>query len=124
VLAEGLPLLRGVPLDGQRWLWADEEYLASALAGDAVAMPTELATQRLQAGDMYGALAATDAGRWVIPMHDQLTELSLRASIAAGDRRRAVAVYEAYERAAAARREPVAQEIVELRNELTGATPA
>ena len=117
-LAGGLELLRGVPFEGQQWLWADEGYLASSMAAQAVTMVTELATLRLQVGDVRGALSATDLGLRVIPLHDQLTELSIQAWIAGGDRRTALAVYEAYERATAARGEAVAEEIAHLRNEL------
>ncbi|MDP9387049.1 MAG: bacterial transcriptional activator domain-containing protein [Actinomycetota bacterium] len=118
VLAEGLQMLRGVPFEGQQWLWADEDYLASSIAAEAVTMATELTTLRLQAGDIRGALAATDVGLHVIPLHDQLTELSIQAWIASGERRTALSVYEAYERATAARGEAVAPEIARLRNEL------
>ncbi|MDP9389087.1 MAG: bacterial transcriptional activator domain-containing protein [Actinomycetota bacterium] len=118
VLTEGLRLLRGVPFEGQQWLWADEDYLSSSTAAEAVAMATELATLRLQSGDIRGALAATDVGLRVIPLHDQLTELSMQAWIACGERRTALSVYEAYERATAARGEAIAPEIARLRNEL------
>ena len=121
-LADGLALLRGVPLDGAPWLWADQDYLAGTLAGQAVTMVIELASLRLQAGDVRGTLAATDVGLAVIPLHDQLTELSMQAWMASGDRRTALAVYEAYERATAARGESVAAEIAHLRNELMRAT--
>jgi DNA-binding SARP family transcriptional activator len=118
VLAGGLGLLRGVPFEGRRWLWADEEFLSSNVAIEAVAMVTELATLRLKAGDVRGALEATDAGLRVIPLHDQLIELSMQAWITVGDRNAALAVYESYERATAARGEEVAAEIAELRNRL------
>jgi DNA-binding SARP family transcriptional activator len=118
VLAGGLELLRGVPFEGRRWLWADEEFLSSKVAIEAVAMVTELATLRLKAGDVRGALEATDAGLRVIPLHDQLIELSMRAWMAVGDRNAALAVYESYERATAARGEEVAAEIADLRNQL------
>ena len=96
----------------------DEDYLTSSMAAEAVAMATELATLRLRNGDIRGALAATDVGLHVIPLHDQLTELSIQAWMASGERRTAIAVYEAYERATAARGEAVAPEIARLRNEL------
>ncbi|MBW3642291.1 MAG: bacterial transcriptional activator domain-containing protein [Actinobacteria bacterium] len=118
VLAQGLQLLRGVPFEGHQWLWADQEYLSSSTAAEAVAMATELTTLRLQGGDIRGALAATDVGLRVIPLHDQLTELSMQAWIASGERRTALSVYEAYERATAARGEAVCPEIARLRNEL------
>ena len=88
-LAGAMHLLRGVPLEGQPWLWADLEHTASRLAVQAVSVATDLATLRLQAGDIRGALDATDVGLRVIPSHDQLIELSIRAWMANGDRRTA-----------------------------------
>jgi hypothetical protein len=116
VLAEGLALLRGVPFEGHQWLWADD--LSPSMAAEAASAAMELANLRLQAGDVRGALAATDVGLQVIPLHDELTRLSMQAWITDGDRRRALAVYEAYERATAARGEAVAPEVAQLRNEL------
>lgn len=81
-------------------------------------MSTELASLRLQTGDIRGSLAAAGVGLQVIPLHDQLTELSMQAWIASGERRTALSIYEAYERATAARGEAVAPEIARLRNEL------
>lgn len=118
VLADGLQILRGVPFEGQQWLWADEDYLTSSMAAEAVSMSTELASLRLQTGDIRGSLAAAGVGLQVIPLHDQLTELSMQAWIASGERRTALSIYEAYERATAARGEAVAPEIARLRNEL------
>jgi hypothetical protein len=124
VLAEGLPLLRGVPFEDRQWLWADEDYVASSVAADAASFAHLLATLRLEMGDVRGALAATEAGLRIIPLHDQLTELSMQALVAGGDRRSALAVYEAYERAVVARGEAVADEVALLRNELVRATTA
>lgn len=116
VLAEGLELVRGIPFEGSPWLWADD--FVSDMSVDVVDMILELAQLRLQAGDMRGAVAAASVGLRVIPLHEQLTELSMQAWTASGERRRALDVYEAYERAVAARGEEVAPEIARLRNEL------
>lgn len=118
VLADGLDLLRGVPLEGQHWLWADEGYLASSIAVEVVNYVIELATRCLGLGDVRGALAATTAGLRVIPLHNQLTELSMHAWIADGNPETALAMYEAYERATAARGESVDERIARLRNGL------
>ncbi|HVF74818.1 MAG TPA: bacterial transcriptional activator domain-containing protein [Acidimicrobiales bacterium] len=121
VLAEGLELVRGIPFEGSPWLWADD--LVSDMSVDVVDMILDLAQLRLQAGDMRGAVEAAGVGLRVIPLHEQLTELSMQAWTASGERRRALDVYEAYERAVAARGEEVAPEIARLRNELLRAVP-
>jgi DNA-binding SARP family transcriptional activator len=118
VLAGALPLLRGVPLDGREWLWADEQFVASSLAVKAAGMAIDLATSRLRAGEVADALVATEAGLRIIPGHEELVRLSIQAWVDKGDRRTALRVYETYERAAAARDEQVAPAIAKLRNQL------
>lgn len=123
VLAQGLPLLRGVPFEGHPSLWADEEFVASTVAVAGATLAVELATLRLNAGDPGGALEATGAGLHVIAGHEELVRLSMLAWVAAGDRAAAVTVYTDYERAVSTRGESVSTAIAELRKAiLTSAT--
>jgi hypothetical protein len=118
VLSSGAPLMRGAPLQGADWLWADDQSLRSRLAVQAVELATRLATFRLEAGDVRGAAEAADLGHAVIPFHDECTALSIEALAAGGDRAGALARFDDYERQAIARGESIAPEIAKLRNTL------
>ena len=117
-LEGGLKLTRGVPLDGVRWLWADDNHLSSNVAMVGSSLATELAELRLQAGQTDAAIAATSVGLEVIPGNEELIRLRIQACIDSGDRRAAFKAYEKYEGAAAARGESVGPAIAALRNEL------
>jgi len=118
VLSGGVPLLRGAPLQGAEWQWADDQSIRSRLAVQAVELATRLATLRLEAGDLRGASEASDLGHAVIPFHDECTALAIQALAASGDRSSALAKCEDYERQAMARGEAVAPEVAKLRNDL------
>ena len=118
VLAGAVDLIRGVPLQGAEWEWADDQSVRSRLAVQAVEMATRLATLRLEAGDMRGASDASDLGHAVIPFHDECTALAIQALAAAGDRPAALAKYEDYERQAIARGEAIAPAVAKVRNDL------
>jgi hypothetical protein len=119
VLAGGLERIRGVPLIGTNWVWADDNHLSSNMAMAASALATDLAALRLQLGQTAAAVAATTVGLQVIPGNDELTRLRIQACIDGGDRREAWSVYEEYARRTAARGEDIHPDIVELRNQLT-----
>jgi hypothetical protein len=119
VLAGGLERIRGVPLIGTNWVWADDNHLSSNMAMAASALATDLAALRLQLGQTADAVAATTVGLQVIPGNDELTRLRIQACIDGGDRREAWSVYEEYARRTAARGEDIHPDIVELRNQLT-----
>lgn len=117
-LAGGLHLARGVPLDGVRWLWADDNHLSSNVAMVGSALATRLAELRLQAGQTDATIDATSVGLEVIPGNEELIRLRMQACIDSGDRRAAFNVYEKYEGVTAARGESVGPAIAALRNEL------
>jgi DNA-binding SARP family transcriptional activator len=118
VLAGGLDLVRGVPLAGVEWLWADDNHLSSNLAMIGAALATELAVLRLQGGQTAAAIDATTVGLEVIPGNEELIRLRMQACIDGGDRRAALTVYEKYESVTAARGESIGPAIAALRNEL------
>jgi DNA-binding SARP family transcriptional activator len=118
VLADGVDVMRGVPLQGAEWQWADDQSVRSRLAVQAVEMATQLATLRLQAGDMRGASDASELGHAVIPFHDECTALAIQALAAAGNRPAALAKYDDYERQAMSRGEAIAPEVAKVRNDL------
>jgi DNA-binding SARP family transcriptional activator len=118
VLADGVDLMRGVPMEGTEWQWADDQSVRSRLAVQAVEMATQLAALRLEAGDMRGASEASELGHAVIPFHDECTALAIQALAAAGDRPAALAKYDDYERQAMSRGEAIAPEVAKVRNDL------
>lgn len=118
VLAGGAGLMRGAPLGGVEWQWADDQALRSRIAVQAVELAAELARFRLAAGDLRGAAEAGDLGHSVIPFHDECTVLAIQALAGAGDRTAAIARYEDYERQAMARGEAIAPEVARVRNEM------
>ena len=117
-LAGGLNLVRGEPLAGVKWLWADESplYHNMGMAGSALA--TRLAELRLEAGQTDAVIDAATAGERVIPGNNKLVRLRMQACIDSGDRRGALVVYEKYAAAAAQRGDSIAPEIADLRNDL------
>ena len=84
----------------------------------------ELARRCLTHGDVDGVLAATAVGLGVLPGHEELVCLRMRALAAAGDRSAVRREFAGYERAVLA--DPwsggeLADPVVALRNELLGA---
>ncbi|MDQ6616592.1 MAG: hypothetical protein M3083_18075 [Actinomycetota bacterium] len=117
-LAGGLHLVRGAPLAGEKWLWADENHLSTNLAMLGSAVATELAAQRLKAGQTETAIDATTVGLEVIPNNEELIRLRMQACIDGGDRRAALNVYEKYVGVTTSRGERIGPAIAALRNEL------
>lgn len=127
VLEPAVQLVRGEPFEGTSYLWADAEGITSRSVMVAVTACAELARHHLALGDVDGVLAATEIGFRVLPGHEELLALRLRAHARAGDRSAVKAEWAAYERTLAA--DPWADDppehLVALRQELlAGATPA
>jgi two-component SAPR family response regulator len=118
VLSSGVALVRGAPLAGAEWEWADDQSLRSRLAIQTVELATRLARLRLGGGDLRGAAEAADIGQTVIPFHDECTALAIEALAQGGDQPAARARYHDYERRAIATGEPVAHEVARVRNAL------
>ena len=101
-LGSALALVRGAPLLGSRFRWADDEALTSSLTLSVVDAAREYAESALLAGDDAGVLRATAAGLVVLPGHEELIALRLRAHHAAGRHAALRSEWEAYCRAAQA----------------------
>ncbi len=85
ILRDALEMVRDVPYAGTNWLWPDGEGLPSNLTLLAVNAATEMAQRCLQTGDIDAVFWATSLGLRVLPGHDELVCLRMRAHGARGD---------------------------------------
>jgi len=127
VLAPAVELIRALPFSTTRYLWPDSEGITTALIMTAISASSRLAEAYLELGDDAGVYRATEAGLGVIPGHEELIALRLRAHGRNGDQAGLRSEWEAYRRAL--ERDPWADaepswRLVELRNELLGLDPA
>jgi len=97
-LEGAVALIRGAPLADVAYLWADGESIPSRLTLLAVRAAAELAELHLARHDADGALRATEVGLRVLPAHEGLVCLRMRAHAAGGDDASVRAEYESYER--------------------------
>jgi Bacterial transcriptional activator domain len=121
VLAPAVELLRGMPFEGTSYLWPDAEGITSNLVLLGTGAAAELAAHCLSIGDVPGVFDATARGLAVLPGHEELIALRMRAHGAAGDRAGVRHEWERYERTVVADPwsdgEP-APKLVQLRREL------
>jgi DNA-binding SARP family transcriptional activator len=123
-LTGALDLIRGAPYTGVHYLWPDAEALPSQLTLLATSIAQELGRRRLAQGDVDDVLAATAKGLAVLPGHEELVCLRMRALATSGDRSAVRREFAGYERAVLA--DPwsggeLADPVVATRNELLGA---
>ena len=85
ILRDALEMVRGVPYAGTNWLWPDGEGLPSNLTLLAVNTATEMAQRCLQTGDIDSLFWATSLGLRILPGHDELVCLRMRAHGLRGD---------------------------------------
>ena len=113
--------ISGLPFEGTSYLWPDPEGLTSHLILLATTAAAELATHYLSVDDIEGVFAATGRGLRVLPGHEQLIGLRMRAHAGAGDHAGVRQEWESYERMIVADPwsdgEP-SPKLVELRHEL------
>ncbi len=126
VLAPAVALVRSLPFSTTRYLWPDSEGITTALIMTAISASSRLAEAYLELGDDAGVYRATEAGLGVIPGHEELIALRLRAHGRMGDQAGLRSEWDAYRRAL--ERDPWADaepswRLVELRNELLGVEP-
>ncbi len=123
ILFGGLDLLAGVPFDASGYLWPDAEGFVAADTLLATTYAGELAELCLDAGDLDGVFRATGAGLVVLPGHEELLALRMRAHAAGGDLAAVRQEWLGYERILAADvfgdGEP-SPRLVRLRTELLG----
>ena len=98
-LQRALDLVRGAPYAGRSYLWPDAEALPSTLTLLVTTVAAELGCRLLEAGDLDGVFAATAVGLDVLPGHEELIALRLRAHAQRGDRSALHREYMSYEHA-------------------------
>lgn len=97
-LRPAVELIRDVPLAGTGYLWPDAEGTTSQLVLLATSAATELAGHYLSTGDVDGVFWATGRGLQVLPGHEALIALRMRAHAGAGDLAGVRTEWESYER--------------------------
>lgn len=100
-LDDMLALVRGVPFEGTAYLWADAEGLTSELTMLIVQASAVSARRHLDAGDLNAVFDATAVGLRVVPRHEELVALRLRAHHRNGDDAGVRQEWSSYERALA-----------------------
>jgi nucleoid-associated protein YgaU len=98
-LRPAVELLRDVPFAGTGYLWPDAEGIQSNLVLVATSAATELAGHHLSMGDIDGVFWATGQGLRVLPGHEELIALRMRAHARVGDLSGVRLEWESYERA-------------------------
>lgn len=97
-LAPAVDLIVGMPFEGTGYLWPEAEGLASRLVLLATSATAELAAHHLSMGDVAGVFDATGRGLRVLPGHEELIGLRMRAHARAGDQAGVRYEWEQYER--------------------------
>lgn len=114
----------GLPFEGSAYLWPDAEGITSSIVLRAITATSELASLCLSVGDIEGVFAASSAGLRVLPAHEEMIEIRMRAYAQIGDRAGVRSEWEAYERAITADPwsdgEP-SERMLEVRRELLAA---
>ncbi len=98
VLRQGVALINGLPFAGTSYLWPDAEGTTSALVLLATSAAAELASHYLAIGDVDGVFWATGQGLKVLPGHEELIALRMRAHAHRGDLAGVRSEWESYER--------------------------
>ena len=127
MLRPGLEALSGMPFADTTYLWTDAEGHTSALVLLATGAAIEMANHSLALGDVDGVFWATGQGLRVLPGHEELIALRMRAHASRGDLSGVRQEWESYERALASEpwssNEP-APKLAALRRELLSAPAA
>ncbi|MGI9030309.1 MAG: LysM peptidoglycan-binding domain-containing protein [Ilumatobacteraceae bacterium] len=97
-LRPAVELIRDLPFAGTGFLWPDAEGITSNLVLLATGAAAELAGHYLTVGDVAGVFWATGQGLKVLPGHEELIALRMRAHATAGDLSGVRQEWECYER--------------------------
>jgi two-component SAPR family response regulator len=97
-LRPAVAMIRDMPFAGTGYLWPDAEGITSNLVLLATGAATELAGHCLSMGDVGGVFWATGQGLKVLPGHEELIALRMRAHAKAGDLSGVRLEWETYER--------------------------
>ncbi len=84
-LRPAVAMIDGMPFAGTSYLWPDAEGITSNLVLLAMSACTELAEHALSMGDIELVFEATGHGLTVLPAHEGLIALRMRAYAKAGD---------------------------------------
>ena len=121
VLRPAVEMIHGLPFAGSSYLWPDADGLTSNLVLLATTAAAELAAHALSMGDTDLVFWATGQGLKVLPGHEELIGLRMRAHARAGDLSGVRQEWESYERVITADSwsdgEP-APKLLDLRREL------
>jgi two-component SAPR family response regulator len=98
-LRSALPWITGVPFEGTSYLWSDAEGISSELVLRAITLTNALADHCLSVGDIDGVFEATSRGLQVLPAHEDMIAVRMRAYAQIGDRAGVRHEWESYERA-------------------------
>jgi hypothetical protein len=97
-LTPAVEWIAGMPFEGTAYLWPDAEGLTSSLILLATSAAAELAAHCLSVGDVEGVFRATGRGLRVLPGHEELIGLRMRAHARVGDLAGVRSEWESYER--------------------------
>lgn len=126
VLRPAVELIRDMPFAGTSYLWPDADGITSNLVLLATTVTAELAAHALSIGDTETVFWATGHGLRVLPGHEELIALRMRARARAGDLAGVRQEWESYERVIVADAwsdgEP-APKLLALRRELLAPQP-
>ncbi|MEP6300244.1 MAG: hypothetical protein ABJ382_23235, partial [Ilumatobacter sp.] len=98
VLRPAVEMIHGLPFAGSSYLWPDADGLTSNLVLLATTATAELAAHALSVGDTDLVFWATGQGLKVLPGHEELIALRMRAHARAGDLAGVRQEWESYER--------------------------
>ena len=87
-----------MPFAGTSYLWPDAEGITSNLVLLAISVSSEFAAHALSVGDTDAVFWATGQGLKVLPGHEELIGLRMRAHARAGDLAGVRQEWESYER--------------------------
>ncbi len=121
VLRPAVQMINGLPFAGSSYLWPDADGLTSNLVLLATTAASELAAHALSVGDTELVFWSTGQGLKVLPGHEELIALRMRAHARSGDLSGVRQEWESYERVITADAwsdgEP-APKLLDLRREL------
>ena len=98
VLRPAVEMIRGLPFAGTSYLWPDADGLTSSCVLLATTVTAELAGHALSIGDTDLVFWSTGQGLQVLPGHEELIALRMRAHARAGDLAGVRQEWESYER--------------------------
>jgi len=97
-LRPAVAMIRDMPFAGTSYLWPDAEGITSNLVLLAITATTDFAAHALSLGDTDGVFWATGQGLKVLPGHEELIGLRMRAHARSGDLAGVRQEWESYER--------------------------